>query len=208
MVDLALYSKEGKEIGKVSGEDAVFSVTYSEALVHQVLRWYQCGLRQGTHSTLTKGEVRGGGKKPWKQKGTGRARAGSIRSPLWRGGGVIFGPKPRDYSFALPKKIRKAALRAVISDRVRGGCVKVVEDLNVSFPKTKNMLEILKSLELSDKKVLLVLGENDRKLKLAGRNIPKLKTVQVDGLNIYDLLNCGWLVLQKESLPKLMEVLR
>lgn len=207
MADLALYNKEGKEIGKVSGEDAVFSAAYSQALIHQTLRWYQCGLRQGTHSTLTKGEVRGGGKKPWKQKGTGRARAGSIRSPLWRGGGVIFGPKPRDYSFALPKKIRKAALRAVISSRAKEGCVKVIEGLSVSLPKTKAMREILKSLELAGKKTLLILGGNDKNLKLAGRNIPKLKIIQVEGLNIYDLLNCDWVVLQKEALPGFMEAL-
>lgn len=207
MVELKVYNKEGAEKGSVTGDEKVFSAHYKEALVHQALRCFRAGLRRGTHSTKTRAEVRGGGKKPWKQKGTGRARAGSIRSPLWNGGGVTFGPKPRDYSFHMPKKMRKAALRTVISDRLKEGRVKVIEDLTFSKPQTKQMIKAIKDLDLYDKKILILTASDDKNLMLAGRNVRKLKMQKVDEVDIFELLNCEWLVLQKDAVAMLPEVL-
>jgi large subunit ribosomal protein L4 len=207
MVELKLYNLLGQETGKIEGEEKIFNVKYSAALIHQVLRGFRAAQRTGSHSTKTKGEVRGGGKKPWKQKGTGRARAGSIRSPLWNGGGVIFGPKPRDYSFSLPKKMKKAAYRAVISSRYAADSIRVVEDLNFDSPKTKEMVKILKAFNFENKKALMVLSDNQRNIKLAGRNIPKLSTLRADNLNIYELLNSEILIIQKEAVKKLEEAL-
>ncbi|NQU17332.1 MAG: 50S ribosomal protein L4 [Candidatus Saganbacteria bacterium] len=207
MVNLKVFTKDGKEKGEISAEAKVFSAVYKDALIHMALRCHRAGLRRGTQSTLSKAEVRGGGRKPWKQKGTGRARVGSIRSPLWRGGGVIFAPKPRDHSFNMPKKMRKAALRAVISNRMKEGRVKVIEDLSVSGPKTKQMINIIKGLDLFDRKILMLVNDEDKNLILSGRNIEKLVMLKTEEVNIFDLLNCEWLVLQKEILPKLTEAL-
>lgn len=183
----------------------LFSVEKNEEVVHQTLTWLLASRRQGTHSTLTRAEVSGSGKKPWKQKGTGRARAGSIRSPLWRTGGVTFGPKPRDYSFALPKKVRNLALKVVLSDRAREDKVQVVDEVSVSDPKTKTMLGTLKKLKIDGKKAIIIVDELSKNLELASRNIPGLTVVKDCNLNIYDLLGAENVVLTKKAVAGLKE---
>src|SRR3989339_175802 len=203
MVEIKVINKDGKEGGTINGDDRLFTAKYKEALVHQALRAFRGGLRAGTHSTKTRGEVRGGGRKPWKQKGTGRARSGSIRSPLWNGGGVTFGPKPRDYSFALPKKMKKAALRTVVSDRLENGMLKVVDEIKLMKARTKEMVALLSKLGLSEKKILMVLSSENKNVELAGRNIPGLIIVKPEAVNIFDLLNCECLVLEKGAILEL-----
>ncbi|MFC1496228.1 50S ribosomal protein L4 [Candidatus Margulisiibacteriota bacterium] len=207
MVKLKVFDKKGAEAGGIEASEKLFEAKYSPALVHHVLRAYRSGQRAGTHSTKKRGEVRGGGKKPWKQKGTGRARAGSIRSPLWNGGGVIFGPKPRDHSFPIPKKMVRAALRAVISDRFSSDRIIIIDELNIEKPKTKEMVKILKALEVAGQKILLLLPEGSAATTLAGRNISKFKSLNAKAVNIYDLLNCEWLLVTKDAIPVLDEVL-
>jgi large subunit ribosomal protein L4 len=160
--------------------------------------------RAGTHATKTKGFVSGGGKKPWRQKGTGRARAGSSRSPLWAGGGTIFGPQPRDYSYRLPKSARKAALRAALAARHAEGKLLVVDALQLPEPKTKRMLECLRGLGLDDGTVLVVLAAEDESMTRAARNLPQVKVLLVAGLNVYDVLGHAHLVLTRDALVTLV----
>ncbi|OGC33542.1 50S ribosomal protein L4, partial [candidate division WOR-1 bacterium RIFOXYC2_FULL_37_10] len=170
------------------------------------LRWFLNSRRAGTHSTLMRGEVSGGGIKPWKQKGTGRARAGSIRSPLWRHGGVIFGPKPRKYGFNLPKKVRKLALKVVLSGRAREGKIKIAEHLDIEQPKTKLMKEILEKFGLIDKKVLVISDKISSNLELASRNLKNLKVVNYKKLNVFDLLNATDLIITKSAVENFKEI--
>ncbi len=206
MPKLPLYNIEGKSAGEVSASDDVFGREANQQVVHSALTWFLASARRGTHSALKRSEVRGGGAKPWRQKGTGRARAGSIRSPLWRGGGVIFGPKPRDYSYHLPKKVRKLALKTVLSDRAQSEKVKIVEGLKISQPKTKLAAEMMKDLKLSGKILIILEKENENFVK-AARNLEGVMVVLVKDLNIFDLLNAEWLVAEKSALKKLEEVL-
>ncbi len=181
----------------------IFGVDKNEEAVYQTLRWLLASRRQGTHSALTRSEVSGGGKKPWKQKGTGRARAGSIRSPLWRHGGVIFGPKPRDYSFSLPKKIRNLALKVVLSERARENKIKVVDSIDVKSPKTKEMIETLKNMKLDGKKTIIVVDKISNNLRLSSRNIPALTVVSDANLNIHDLMKADEVVMTAEAVSNL-----
>ncbi|MBI5701860.1 50S ribosomal protein L4 [Candidatus Saganbacteria bacterium] len=185
----------------------LFEIKKNEEVVHQTLKWFLASKRAGTHSALTRAEVSGGGKKPWKQKGTGRARAGTIRSPLWRHGGVIFGPKPRDYSFALPKKVRQLALKIVLSDKAREGQVRLVDDISVDKPKTKSMLELIGKLGLSGSKVLFVASKISDNLDMASRNLEKIKIVRDQDLNIFDLLNADTVVIDNNAVLRLKELL-
>lgn len=185
----------------------IFGVESNPAVVHATLVWHLAGERQGTASTKTKGEVRGGGKKPWKQKGTGRARAGSIRSPLWRGGGVIFGPKPRDYSYAMPKKARKLALRVVLSDKAREGHVKTVESIKLAAPKTKEMVKWLSSQKISGK-TLIIVDKKEDGVERGTRNLQNVKLIVPDELNIHDLLKCDNVVLTKDAVQSLTACLQ
>lgn len=182
----------------------VFNEALNEAVVHEALRWYQASGRQGTHSALTRTEVSGGGVKPWKQKGTGRARAGSIRSPLWRKGGVIFPPKPRDYSYALPKKIRKLALRVALSEFNRQGKIKVVPELKLSAPKTKEGVKFLKEIGAAGKILFLTAG-GDANFIRGTRNIAGVVIRPALVLNIYDLLRSQSVVVEKAALAILEE---
>lgn len=175
-------------------------------IVHSALIWFLASLRRGTHSALTRAEVRGGGKKPWKQKGTGRARAGSIRSPLWRKGGVIFGPKPRDYTFSFPKKMRKLALKVALSDKAREGKVKIVDGLAVDQPKTKLGVKLFKELGISGK-VLVLVGQENKNVVKAVRNIAGVKLLEPKELNIYELLKAEWVLVEKSGVTQLEEVL-
>lgn len=206
-MDISLVSADGKKSGKVTVSDAVFSVPAREHVVNTALVWYLASRRRGTHSAKTRGEVSGGGKKPWRQKGTGRARAGSTRSPLWRKGGVIFAPKPRDYSYALPKKVRKLALKMVVSQMAKENRIKVVEELKVSSHKTKEMVKFLEGIGVAGSALILV-DKPDKNARLSARNIDGVVLSDLDGLNVHDLLTSDWLVMNKGSVKVLEERLK
>jgi len=203
----AVTGIDGKQAGHLTVADDIFSAPMNEHVVHTALEWYLASRRRGTHSAKTRSEVSGGGVKPWKQKGTGRARAGSSRSPLWRKGGVIFPPKPRDYSFTLPKKVRKLALRVVMSDKARAGKIILVEEMAVAAPKTKEMTKLLKGIGVSGKSLIVVDQVNDN-LDRSSRNIAGVKLMSAGNLNIHDLLSTEWVVMDKKAAGKLEEVLK
>lgn len=192
-VKLPLYSAAHEKIGELEVAGGVFGREGDLSLLHEAVRMQLANRRAGTASTKTKGLISGGGRKPWRQKGTGRARAGSIRSPLWRSGGTIFGPQPRDYSYKMPKKAWRAALCLAISDRARNGKLFVVESLDLSEPKTKVAKAALDKLGL--KHALIILGADDHKFLRAARNLAAHKVLAVEGLNVYDLLNYQELVM-------------
>lgn len=206
MPKVAVFNQEGKQVGDIELNDAIFGVEVNEGLLHQVVVNQQANRRQGTVATKNRALVRGGGRKPWRQKGTGRARVGSIRSPLWVGGGVVFGPTPRNHSYRMPKKARRAALKSALSAKVRDGKFIVVDNLNLNEPKTKEMVAILNALNAS-KKPLVVLADWDRNIELAARNIPNTSLAKSVGLNVYDVLNHEQLVITQDAVAKLEEVL-
>jgi len=197
MVSLELFDLKGKKAGAVDARDDVFAVPVKEAVVHSALIWQLASKRQGTASSKTRAEVRGGGKKPWKQKGTGRARAGTIRSPLWRGGGVTFGPKPRDYSFNLPKKVRSLAVRMAISDKASSGKLMVVEKMELKDHKTKGMQKALK--DLGAENALLVLNSAGLNERRAASNIEDIKLVSSDNVTLFDILDHEWVVIDRAA---------
>lgn len=182
--------------------EKVFNEEINEPVVHEALRWFLAARRQGTHAAKTRAEVSGGGIKPWRQKGTGRARVGSIRSPLWRKGGVIFAPKPRDYSYSLPKKVRKLALRVVLSQFNRESRIKVVERFSLPAPKTKEGAKFLKEAAVEGK-VLVILAEAAPEFERGMRNIEGMKIVLAKDLNVFDLLKSDWILLEKRAVPQL-----
>ena len=206
MAKLPFYDGEGKSTGEISVSKEVFGREPNQHVVHSALTWFLASRRRGTHSTKTRAEVRGGGVKPWRQKGTGRARVGSIRSPLWRKGGVIFGPKPRSYAYSLPKKLRKLALKVALSDKAKAGKVKIVEELKVPEPRTKLAAKLLKSLKATGK-ILMVLAEENKTFEQAARNLAGVKLISFKDLNIYDLLAAEWLLIEKKAMAGLEEVL-
>lgn len=206
MPKVALYNMEGKQIGDIELNEAIFGAKINEALMHQVVVNQLANRRQGTAATKTRSFVRGGGRKPWRQKGTGRARVGSIRSPLWVGGGVTFGPAPRNYSYRIPKKARRQALKSALSAKVRDGNLIVLDQLTIEQPKTKLMVNVLKALN-AEKKPLIVIGDWDTNIELATRNIPKALLLKSSGLNVYDVLNHDQVIFTKDALTKLEEVL-
>jgi large subunit ribosomal protein L4 len=213
-VELSLIGLDGKQSGHLKVLDGVFAAEHNEHVVHSALVWFQASLRQGTHAAKTRGFVSGGGVKPWKQKGTGRARAGSSRSPLWRKGGVIFPPSPRDHSFNLPKKVRKLALKIVLSDKQRAGAIKVVDDIKLSGAKTKDMVKVLKGLGFTPishnagYKGLVIVEKTDNNLERAAGNIKGLKLTLAQEINVFDLLNSEWLLFSKAAVEKVQEVLK
>jgi len=200
MPQISLRSQTGAEAGKADLADAIFGVQPNVPVMHQVVTAQLAKARAGTQSTLTRAEVRGGGKKPWRQKGTGRARQGSIRSPQWRGGGVALGPKPRDYSQRTPKKMVQLALRSALSDRANDGKVVVVDTWNFATPKTKDGVNALKSLGVSGK-VLVVVTPDDLNASLSFRNVPDVHVLLTGELNAYDVLVSDWVVFSQASLP-------
>ncbi|WP_456456443.1 50S ribosomal protein L4 [Thermovibrio sp.] len=205
-MEIRVVNLNNEEVGKVQLKDEVANAPIKKHAVWETVKWQLAKKRRGTHSTKTRGEVRGGGRKPWPQKHTGRARQGSIRAPQWVGGGVVHGPKPRDYSYNLPKKVRKVALRSVISGRVQEGNFLVVEDFSFEEPKTKRALEFLRNLGLENEKVLLVVPSDlDEKTYLSFRNLPNVKVLPVEGLNVYDVLCYNKCVVFKSILPKIEE---
>jgi len=206
MPKVAVYNLEGQTVGEIELSDVVFGAPVNEALLHQAVVTYLANQRQGTASTKTRGEVRGGGRKPWRQKGTGRARQGSIRAPQWVGGGVVFGPKPREYRLAMPKKARRAALRSALSAKVREGNLIVLESLVLPEPKTKLMAGVLRRLS-AERKPLILLAERNRNVELSTRNLPGAATMQATDVNVYAVLSHEKLVLTKDAVAKLEEAL-
>jgi large subunit ribosomal protein L4 len=199
-VTLPVMSQSRQKVGEVEVPAAVVAGPVREHLLHAAVQSQLAGRRAGTAATKTKGFVSGGGKKPWRQKGTGRARAGSIRSPLWAGGGTIFGPQPRDYSYRMPKTARRAALRAALATRHGDGKLLVVDALTLPEAKTKQMVECLRGLGLEGASVLIVLAEPDAAVERAARNLPGVKVLSVGGLNVYDVLGHAHLVMSRAAL--------
>lgn len=206
MPKVALYNQEGKQVGEIELSEAVFGLKANPGLLHQVVVMHLANQRQGTADTKTRAEVAGGGRKPWRQKGTGRARHGSIRSPLWRKGGVVFGPHPRDYGFAMPKKQRRLALRQALSSKVQSGELVVVEGIRLEEPKTRIVADLLKNLG-AERKALIVTAEGDPVVVRSARNIAGVVTSRAQDLNVYNVLNAGKLVLTKEAVARVEEVL-
>ncbi len=205
MPKVALYNIQGEQVGSVQLDDKIFGAEINEAVLHQVVVNQLANKRQGTQSTKTRGEVRGGGIKPWKQKGTGRARQGSIRAPQWIKGGIALGPKPRNYKYTLPKKVRRIAMRSALSSKVQENNVLVLEDLKFEEIKTKRMAELLGKLDI-DSKVLIVLPEKNELVQKSARNIPGVKTTLVNTLNVYDILKHEKFVITKDAVTKVEEV--
>ncbi len=204
MANVSVYNIEGKEVGQIELNDSIFGVKINEHLVHMAVVQQLANKRQGTQSAKTRAEVRGGGRKPWRQKGTGNARQGSIRSPQWKGGGVVFAPKPRDYSFKLNKKEKQIALKSVLSSKVENNKLIVLDELNFDEIKTKSMVNVLNNLNAN--KALIVLGEKNDNVYLSARNIPSVRTVQSNSINVYDILKYDTLVLTKDAVEKIEEV--
>ena len=205
MPKVQVYDMAGKAVSEIELSDAVFGITPNQAVVHACVVNYLANQRQGTQSTLTRTEVTGGGKKPWRQKGTGHARQGSIRAPQWRKGGIALGPKPRDYSYSLNKKTRRLAIKSVFSDKVLPNDLIVVDQITVDGYKTRPVVDMLKALG-AEKKALIVMGDkNDQFIKSAS-NIPGVKTALVNTLNVYDIVNCDKFIVAKDAVAKLEEV--
>jgi large subunit ribosomal protein L4 len=205
MPKLALYNIEGKEIGEIELKDEIFGIQISSAALHMTVKNFLANQRQGTQSTKTRTEVRGGGAKPWKQKGTGRARQGSIRSPQWKGGGVALGPKPRDYSYSLNKKLKRLALKSALTSKVNANEIMVVDSLAMPEIKTKAFVQILENLNIT-KKAFFVTGAKEDNLIASSNNINTVKTAVVDTINTYDVLNNNMLVIEVAAINKLEEV--
>jgi large subunit ribosomal protein L4 len=203
-MELDVIDRQGTPIGKIAVADDAFGTEVKEHLFHQVVRMQLANRRQGTASTKTRGEVSGGGRKPWRQKGTGRARQGSTRSPVWRGGGVALGPKPRDYSYVLPKKVRRAALRSALSMKIREGLLKIIDRIDIPEPRTRQMVGLLRDLGV-EKCALILLADEDTNVQLSARNLPTVKVIRVEGLNMYDLLAHDYFICSKDALVKLQE---
>lgn len=205
MANVSVYNMEGKEVGKIDLNDAVFGVTVNEHLVHMAVVQFLADRRQGTQKAKTRSEVSGGGRKPWRQKGTGHARQGSTRSPQWTGGGTVFAPTPRDYSFKMNKKEKRAALQSALTDSVNENKLIVLDDLKLDDIKTKDFAKVLENLKISGK-ALFVLGDNDKNVVCSARNIPAVKTAQTSELNVYDVVNAKTLVITKDAVVKIEEV--
>ena len=204
MANVAVYNMEGKEVGKMDLNDAVFGVEINEHLVHLAVVQNLANKRQGTQKAKTRSEVRGGGRKPWRQKGTGHARQGSIRAPQWKGGGVVFAPTPRDYSFKMNKKEKRAALKSVLTSRVQDNKLIVLDELKLDAIKTKDFKKVMDNLKVE--KAMVVIADQDEKVILSARNLPKIGTVVAENINVYDILKGDTLVLTKDAVAKIEEV--
>jgi large subunit ribosomal protein L4 len=206
MPKLDVYDAQREKVGEIELSEAVFAAEVKPHLLHEVVGWQLAKRRAGTAHTKTRAEVRGGGKKPWRQKGTGRARVGSRRSPLWRGGGTTFGPRTRDYSYSLPKKVRKAALRSALSDKLAEDKLVVLKGFDLEAIKTKAFVEVLGRFELAD--VLVVTDQPDEVLEKSSRNVPRVKVLRAEGLNVYDILRHDRLVLLEPAVGRIEEALK
>lgn len=207
MANLSLYNVKGEEVGKIEIADSFLSEKINKQLLFDAVQSYLANQRSGTASTKTRAEVSGGGKKPWRQKGTGRARAGTIRSPLWKGGGIVFGPRPRDYSFYLGKKAKKKAIRGAILLKLREGKVKIVDSLPMNNPKTKEMVAYLKNIESGNTVLILTSDvDNYRNIYLSARNIPGVSAQRIDYVTVYELLKHKEIVMTKAAFERFKEV--
>ncbi|QOY37531.1 50S ribosomal protein L4 [Anaerobacillus isosaccharinicus] len=206
MPKVALFNQNGTQVGDIELSDAVFGIEPNQHVLHDAVVMQQASLRQGTHDTKGRSEVRGGGRKPWRQKGTGRARQGSIRSPQWVGGGVVFGPTPRSYSYKLPKKVRRLAIKSALASKVIAQEIVVLEGLMLDTPKTKDMVAILTGLS-ADRKALVVTADYNDNVALSARNIPGVTFVTAEGINVLDVLKHDKLVITKDAVQKVEEVL-
>ena len=201
-----VYNMTGEKIGEVTLSDAIFGITPNKAVMHAAVKNHLANRRQGTQSTLTRAEVRGGGRKPWRQKGTGRARAGSTRAPHWTHGGLAFAPKPRDYSYSINKKVRRIALKSALSVKANETAIYVIDDLALDAIKTKAIVSLLEKLELSGKKAVFITPDCNETIYKSARNIPGTKVTFGGILHPYDVLNANALVVDKAALSKLEEV--
>lgn len=204
MANVSVYNMEGKKVGEMELNDAVFGVEVNEHLVHMAVVQQLANNRQGTQKAKTRSEVSGGGRKPWRQKGTGHARQGSTRSPQWKGGGVVFAPVPRDYSFKINKKEKRLALKSALTSRVAEGKLIVLDELKFDEIKTKNFKAVMDNLKVS--KALVVIADNDEKVVLSARNIPTVKTALTNTINVYDILKGETLILTKDAVAQIEEV--
>ncbi len=204
MANVSVYNMEGKEVGTIDLNDAVFGVEVNEHLVHMAVVQQLANNRQGTQKAKTRSEVSGGGRKPWRQKGTGHARQGSTRAPQWTGGGMVFAPVPRDYSFKLNKKEKRIALKSALTSRVQENKLIVVDELKFDEIKTKNFKTVMNNLNVS--KALVVLADNDEKVVMSARNIPSIQTALTNTINVYDIMKAGTVVLTKDAVAKIEEV--
>lgn len=205
MPKVAIYNIKGEQVGDLELADGVFGVEVNKAVMHQAVLAYLANQRSGTASTKTRTEVSGGGRKPWRQKGTGRARHGSIRSPIWKGGGVVFGPHPRSYRMEMPKKMKRLAIKSALSSKVKDGELIVLDSLQMDAPKTREMVQILTNLK-TGRRVLIVLETPSENVIKSARNIPGVKTVNANQLNVYDILNNDNLVITRDAVAKVEEV--
>ncbi|HOH88609.1 MAG TPA: 50S ribosomal protein L4 [Bacillota bacterium] len=205
MPNVALYNISGKQVGEIELNENIFGVDVNVEAMQQVVKMYLANQRQGTQSALTRAEVRGGGIKPWRQKGTGRARHGSIRSPQWKKGGVVFAPKPRSYRYTVPKKIKRIAMKSALSSKANENSIVVIEELNFDAPKTKQVVSLLENLKI-DSKTLIVLADNNENVVKSARNIDGVKATFVNTLNVYDILKYDKFVITKDAVKKVEEV--
>ena len=205
MPNVALYNISGKQVGEIELNENIFGVDVNVEAMQQVVKMYLANQRQGTQSALTRAEVSGGGIKPWRQKGTGRARHGSIRSPQWKKGGIVFAPKPRSYRYTVPKKIKRIAMKSALSSKVNENNIVVIEELNFDAPKTKQVVSLLENLKI-DSKALIVLADNNENVVKSSRNIEGVKATFVNTLNVYDILKYDKFVITKDAVKKVEEV--
>ena len=206
MTKVSVLSQTGSSVGEIELNDAIFGIEPNEAILFEALVQQRASLRQGNHKVKNRSEVAGGGRKPWRQKGTGRARQGSIRSPQWRGGGVVFGPTPRSYSYKLPKKVRRIALLSALSSKVREENIIVLDGLAFDAPKTKEFIQVLKDLSIN-KKALIVTADLDETVALSARNIPGISVVTASSINVLDIVAHEKFVVTKAAVEKIEEVL-
>lgn len=206
MPKVAVYNMSGAQVGEIELADSVFGIEPNQHVLHEAVVMLRASLRQGTHKTKGRSEVSGGGRKPWRQKGTGRARQGSIRAPQWKGGGTVFGPTPRSYKYKLPKKVRRLAIRSALSAKVQDEQIIVLDQLTMERPKTKEFVAMLNNLRV-DRKALVVAADFDETVALSARNIPTVKFITANGINVLDVLGYDKLIITKDAVQKVEEVL-
>lgn len=205
MPKVSLYNISGEQVGDIDLNDSIFGIEVNQHVLYEVVKNQLANKRQGTQSAKTRSEVRGGGKKPWRQKGTGRARQGSIRSPQWKGGGVVFAPKPRDYSYKVPKKVRRLAMKSALSSKVSNGEILVLDSLSLDAPKTKDIVKMLKDNKVANK-ALIVMADKDENVIRSARNIEGVETTLVSTLNVYDILKHDSFIITQDAVKKVEEV--
>ncbi|MCH3959029.1 MAG: 50S ribosomal protein L4 [Selenomonas sp.] len=205
MATVAVYDITNNKVGDIELNDSIFGVEMNSGLLHQAVVMQLAAQRLGTHATKTRSFVRGGGRKPWKQKGTGRARSGSTRSPIWVGGGTVFGPHPRKYAFSMPRKQRRLAIKCALSDKVKSGELVVLESLDFEAPKTKQVVKMLGDFK-AEKKVLFITADEAENVEKSARNIPGVKAINMMGLNVFDILNNDKLFITKDAITRIEEV--